>query len=38
VEFSAANVRALYAYPVVREQVDRFVSTRANFLKASSPA
>lgn len=36
--FTPENVSALYAYPVIREQVDRFISNRANFLKASSQA
>jgi hypothetical protein len=38
VPFNPENVAAFYQYPVIREQVDAFVSTRANFLKASSPA
>lgn len=37
--FSEENVRKLYAaYPVVREQVEAFISNRANFIPASSPA
>lgn len=38
IAFTPENVSALYAYPAIREQVDAFVSSRANFLKASSPA
>lgn len=37
VAFSHENVKAVYsAYPVIRDQVDIFVSQRANFLPASS--
>ena len=36
IPFNAENVRKLYtSYPIVREQVDSFVSSRVNFLKAS---
>jgi hypothetical protein len=38
VPFTPENVKALYAYPVIRDQVDAFISKRANFLKASSTA
>lgn len=39
IPFDADNVRKLYvAYPVVREQVEAFISNRANFIPASSPA
>ncbi|CAB4130458.1 hypothetical protein UFOVP119_82 [uncultured Caudovirales phage] len=37
IPFTKENCTALYRnYPVLREQVDAFISNRANFLKASS--
>ncbi len=37
VEAKPENFRALYAgFPVIRDQVDRFIGDRANFLLASS--
>lgn len=37
VMFTADAARALYRqYPVIRDQVDRFIGTRANFLLGSS--
>jgi hypothetical protein len=39
IPFTEDNVRKLYsAYPVIREQVDEFISKRANFISASSRA
>lgn len=39
IPFNEDNVRKLYAaYPVIREQVDVFISNRANFIQASSQA
>lgn len=39
IDCTAENARKLYeSYPIVREQVDSFISDRANFLKASSKA
>lgn len=39
IPFSEDNVRKLYTnYPVIREQVDEFISKRANFISASSRA
>ena len=39
IPFTSDNVRKLYgAYPVIREQVDTFISNRANFIPASSQA
>lgn len=39
IEFQDENVRKLYlAYPVVRDQVESFISNRANFTPASSLA
>jgi hypothetical protein len=39
IAFTEDNVRKLYgAYPVVREQVEAFISNRANFIPASSRA
>lgn len=37
IEFTEDNLRKLYgAYPVVREQAETFISTRANFIRPSS--
>lgn len=37
IQFSESAARILYAkYPVLREQVDQFASSRQNFMKASS--
>jgi|694.fasta_scaffold32802_7 hypothetical protein len=37
IPYSEAAARALYTnYPVLREQVDAFATSRANFMKASS--
>lgn len=39
IPYTTDNVRKLYAaYPVIREQVDAFISNRANFIPASSQA
>jgi hypothetical protein len=39
IPFTEENVRKLYAaYPVIRDQVDVFISNRANFIQASSQA
>ena len=39
IPFSQDNARILYTiYPVIREQVDAFVASRANFLRGSANA
>lgn len=39
VSLNAESVRALYTqFPAIRDQVDRFITNRVNFIKASSAA